>query len=711
MSSFVSWKQQNAYSESTCFQDELDDCGDTNQLERDGSDTSANDCEDESLTPDLWEKMSCGDGLHEDSDGLDAVDCNNGLELADCYRESLLGELNFNEEIPDMECFKNTPAASSEDQEPLRDEQALYQDSPLSVAESSLLLMAFSVRHKLSGVALEDLLELIQLHCPKPNKCITELKEFQLFFQALKHPVVKHYYCPNLICKLYVGTSKPENTSKCAVCGTPLTSSFYFIEIPIVEQLRTILSGPGMIKKLQYRFSRTKIDPGAIEDVYDGELYKKHSCPGGFLSNQHNISFLGNTDGVALIRSNGYGVWPVYLVVNEIPPSERFRRCNRIFAGLWFGKGKPHFPTFLRPFSLAIRELYYKGVEVANSISIKAIFLDMSVDAPARASWQAIKQYNGYWGCGHCKEPGEHLDLGPGKKNRRRMCHVYPFNKAFAATTGHAGPRKHNEVKEQAIEALRQKGQGQKDFAVEGIIGLSWGFGLPLFDVIRGTVVDYMHCVCEGVIDQLISRWLDKSNSKLSFYLGSKVEEISKELTAITPTCEITRTPRSLADVKDWKASEKRAFLLYYATPLLSSYLPSDHLFFLMLLTGGVFRLLKQSITQTELQEAHAYLKLFSAQAPVFYGKQFQTFNVHQLLHLAEVVRDLGPLWSNSCFPFEDYNGDLRELFHGTKNVDGQIVTAVSVIQKLPEIARSTKISTEVMAFYEHLTSKRCNAR
>ncbi|KAK2562534.1 hypothetical protein P5673_014210 [Acropora cervicornis] len=218
MSSFVSWRQQNAYSESMCLQDELDDCGDTNQLERDGSDTSANDCEDESLTPDLWEKMSCGNGLHEDSDCLDAVDCNNGLELADCYRESLLGELNFNKEIPDMECFKNTPAASSEDQEPLRDEQALYQDSPLSVAESSLLLMAFSVRHKLSGVALEDLLELIQLHCPKPNKCITELKEFQLFFQALKHPVVKHYYCPNLICKLYVatvtiaGVAKGENT-------------------------------------------------------------------------------------------------------------------------------------------------------------------------------------------------------------------------------------------------------------------------------------------------------------------------------------------------------------------------------------------------------------------------------------------------------------------------------------------------------------------
>ena len=54
-------------------------------------------------------------------------------------------------------------------------------------------------------------------------------------------------------------------------------------------------------------------------------------------------------------------------------------------------------------------------------------------------------------------------------------------------------------------------------------------------------------------------------------------------------------------------------------------------------------------------------------------GVKFQTFNVHQLLHLPEVVRDLGPLWSNSCFPFEDYNGDLRDLFHETRNVDGQV--------------------------------------
>lgn len=79
-----------------------------------------------------------------------------------------------------------------------------------------------------------------------------------------------------------------------------------------------------MIDKLEYHFRRVKMDSEAIEDVYDGKLYKKYSSPGGFLSNPHNISFLGNTDGVALIKSTSYGVWPVYLTNNEIPPSERF---------------------------------------------------------------------------------------------------------------------------------------------------------------------------------------------------------------------------------------------------------------------------------------------------------------------------------------------------------------------------------------------------
>lgn len=71
------------------------------------------------------------------------------------------------------------------------------------------------------------------------------------------------------------------------------------------------LTGPEMIEKLQYGFRLVKVDPEAIRGVYDGQLCKKYSSPGGFLSDPNNISFLGNTDGVALIKSTSYGVWPI----------------------------------------------------------------------------------------------------------------------------------------------------------------------------------------------------------------------------------------------------------------------------------------------------------------------------------------------------------------------------------------------------------------
>lgn len=43
------------------------------------------------------------------------------------------------------------------------------------------------------------------------------------------------------------------------------------------------------------------------------------------------------------------------------------------------------------------------------------------------------------------------------------------------------------------------------------------------------------------------------------------------------------------------------------------------------------------------------------------------------MLHLKQTVENLGPLWSNSCFPFEDYNGDLTGHFHGSQNIQGQV--------------------------------------
>jgi len=50
------------------------------------------------------------------------------------------------------------------------------------------------------------------------------------------------------------------------------------------------------------------------------------------------------------------------------------------------------------------------------------------------------------------------------------------------------------------------------------------------------------------------------------------------------------------------------------------------------------------------------------------------TLNVHGLLHLPEIVYNLGPLWAHSCFPFEAANGDLLKFFHGSSGIEMQVI-------------------------------------
>ena len=54
-------------------------------------------------------------------------------------------------------------------------------------------------------------------------------------------------------------------------------------------------------------------------------------------------------------------------------------------------------------------------------------------------------------------------------------------------------------------------------------------------------------------------------------------------------------------------------------------------------------------------------------------GERHATINMHYLLHLVDSVRDLGPLWANTCFEFESSNSAIKKLLHGTQKFDMQV--------------------------------------
>ncbi|XP_077870093.1 uncharacterized protein LOC144363033 [Saccoglossus kowalevskii] len=45
----------------------------------------------------------------------------------------------------------------------------------------------------------------------------------------------------------------------------------------------------------------------------------------------------------------------------------RYRRCNKIFAGIWFGFKKPECKTFLQPFAVSLKELFTTGYRRQSS--------------------------------------------------------------------------------------------------------------------------------------------------------------------------------------------------------------------------------------------------------------------------------------------------------------------------------------------------------
>lgn len=57
-----------------------------------------------------------------------------------------------------------------------------------------------------------------------------------------------------------------------------------------------------------------------LTDIYDGEAYKKKE----FLKNPLNFSLTMNTDGAPVFKSTGIKLWPVYFIINELPPNLRY---------------------------------------------------------------------------------------------------------------------------------------------------------------------------------------------------------------------------------------------------------------------------------------------------------------------------------------------------------------------------------------------------
>ena len=259
-------------------------------------------------------------------------------------------------------------------------------------------------------------------------------------------------------------------------------------------------------------------------------------------------------------------------------------------------------------------------------------------------------------------------------------CHAFPYQ-------GDVTLRSHDSVIENARKVTNERAKGNSMVHEKGIKGPTWLMLLPGLDMVDGICIDYMHSVL-GVQKLLLRLWFSSEFQKEAFSYYSKVDLVNSRLRSMRPPLDITRMPEDVSYLKHWKASVYKVFLLQLGLPSLHGVLKDDHFKHFQKLVYSVYTLLKSDITPEEIKQARTNLDEFVADFEKLYAKRFLTLNVHRCLHLADQVEAGGPLFCYSCFPFEDKNGYILKMIQGARHVDSQVVSAISMVQKLPLLAR-----------------------
>ena len=150
-------------------------------------------------------------------------------------------------------------------------------------------------------------------------------------------------------------------------------------------------------------------------------------------------------------------------------------------------------------------------------------------DAPARAYLKCVKGHAGYGACERCTQYG-----------------VYKGKMTFPELTAQART-------DVAFDEMQDE---HHHTGISPLRNLKLG-------LVSQFVLDYMHLVCLGVVRKLIILW---TKGPLRCRISANTTKmISEKLWAIRGYLprEFSRKPRSLFEVRQWKATEFRQFLLY----------------------------------------------------------------------------------------------------------------------------------------------------
>ncbi|XP_067217090.1 uncharacterized protein [Linepithema humile] len=366
------------------------------------------------------------------------------------------------------------------------------------------------------------------------------------------------------------------------------------------------------------------------------------------------IEIFVNIDGVQIYKNLKQQFWPILIMLHD----KKYIVKPQVVA-IYHGESKPKSPTeFLNEFIEELLSLMTNKIKLSDKIyNIKV--LGFICDTPARSFIKCVKSHVAFYACERCTVKGKTVG-----KNKR----------IYSRTTC-------EERNEQSFKERRQP-QHHLDNEISPLLKI------PGFDPVKSVVLDSMHLLFLGITKTLLNNIVfgGPKNSGIGPRNRLLLSNLLHGLSGQIPS-EFQRKTFDIGNLKNWKATQFRFFLLYSGILVLRHVLPTDKYKHFSLLYVACRLLCSDDLAILNAENAKKLLILFFRLLPKFYGSHIQSINFHNLIHIADDVTHIGcSLTSFSAFPFENFLMTLKKLVRTPNNPLSQVAN------RLKEINLNTNI-------------------
>ena len=456
-----------------------------------------------------------------------------------------------------------------------------------------------------------------------------------------------------------------EVTLKCGT--TKLYPHKVYCYTSIIESLRVLVKRLDFTAHCElWRQREVRSVAQVVCDVFDGRIWRDFQNNDGvpFLATPRNYAFMLNVDWMQPFKHTIYSVGVMYLVLMNLPRSERFKPEHVILVGVIPGPSEPklNINSYLSPLVDELLILWNDGVKLRHGGSqyipemFKASLLCVACDLPASRKVCGFTGHNSAHGCNKCKKIFETGSVGD-----------------QTDYSGFESCELRNIVEHRRqVDDVQGKTTQEERCRAESNYGVRYSelLRLPYFDCIRFTVIDPMHNLFLGTAKHVMETWLNTS-----VLTAADLQRVQERVDAVRVPTNIGRIPGKIAkSFSGFTADQWKNWVTIFSPYALYGILPEEHYRCWLLFVKACKLISAPLVPLADIASSHSFLVQFCREFERLYGKLRVTPNMHLHTHLADCLFDYGPVCGFWLFSFERYNGILGDYYTNNKSIEVQLM-------------------------------------